>query len=191
MLSSPFLAPLLHSSLKQIRRITYRVKLSTGDYRGAGTQANISLQLFGNRGKSPIQVLEDHHLLHSIETSKQGSHSEEWQREVKDTTTEFSVIDIPTNVDQRPALCARNTTQAFHFEVPRELGTLKSIQVSHDSEGLGSGWFLERVDVESDEVDVDDEDDTPDTVRFHCGKWLGNSDSGIGMSGPTTRVLLR
>jgi protein phosphatase PTC7 len=173
---------------KQIRDITYRVKVSTGDYRGAGTQANISMQLFGIRGKSPIQILEQDNLLHSVETSKQGSHSDEWRRELSKDDKGNEVI---LNEDQRPVLCKRNTTQTFQFEVPRELGELKSVQVGHDSEGLGSGWFLENITVESDEVVVDDEDDTPTSITFACNKWLGSSDSGVGISGPTTRVLLR
>ena len=170
--------------LSQWRDITYRVQVLTGDYRGAGTQANITLQLFGNRGKSPKQLLEDTNLLHSVETSKQGSHSEEWSRETAQDGTTVA------NVSARPSLCGRNTTQTFELQVPIDLGELNSIQVAHDSEGLGSGWFLEQVNVESDEVIVDD-DDTPEIVTFRCDKWLGNSDSGTGTSGPSTRVLLR
>jgi protein phosphatase PTC7 len=163
---------------KHVRDITYRVKVSTGDYRGAGTGANISLQLFGNRGKSPLIELTEEDLLHSIETSKQGSHSDEWTLSTSDQA-------------KRPELVQRNTTQTFNFEVPRELGELKSLQIGHDNEGLGSGWFLSNVVVESDEVVVDDEDDTPMTASFLCNKWLGDSDSGVGMGGPTTRVLVR
>jgi len=141
----------------QTRSISYRIKISTGDYRGAGTDANIQLQLFGNRGKSPLIALSEDILTHSIETSKQGSQSDEW-----DHTTSAA--------NTRPDLVQRNTTQTFSCEVPKELGELKSIQIGHDNEGLGSGWFLAKVVVESDEVIVDD-DDTPKSASFQCNKW--------------------
>jgi protein phosphatase PTC7 len=169
------------AALQHIRDVSYKVKVCTGDYRSAGTEANVSLQLFGTRGKSPRLDLSEEDLLHSVETSKQGSHSVEWRRQDGDDADVATVC---------PPLCKRNTTQTFRFEVPKELGELQSIQIEHDGEGTGAGWYLERVVVESDDVAVD-ADDTPKTATFRCYKWLGQADSGVGISGPLVRVLLR
>ena len=178
--------------LRQARRdISYRVQVCTGDYRSAGTEANVSLQLFGTRGKSPKLELTEEDLLHSVETSKQGSHSVEWRRQgEKDEISSNGATKETINVSQRPSLCKRNTTQTFSFEVPKEVGELHSIQIEHDGVGSGAGWYLEKVVVKSDDVAVDD-DETPKIASFRCYKWLGQADSGVGISGPEVRVLLR
>ena len=157
------------------RSITYKVTVRTGDYRGAGTNANVKLQLFGSRGKSPSITLDEECLVSSDTNS---SSTQNWK-------------GMETSGD-RPGIFDRNSHQVFEIDVPRELGDIQSVQIGHDNEGLGSGWYLENVLVESEVLPLDGYDSVPNTVDFICGKWIGDVDSGSGgVSGPLERVLLR
>ena len=183
--ATPTLRPLLS---RVARGITYRVTVRTGDFRGAGTQANVTMQLFGSRGKSPEVPLS----AETLQSSESNSIFAQIRAKMEDME-KMESIDGLHGVQSRktPGVFERNSHQVFALDVPRDLGELKSVAIGHDSEGLGSGWYLESVLVESEDAVVDD-DETLMAASFRCGKWLGEPDSGSGgVGGPTTRVLLR
>jgi len=81
------------------------------------------------------------------------------------------------------------------------LGKLTEVEVGHDSVGdAGTGWLLSGVKIKpanrsSHNRDTKkqgaDDDDSEEEAWFPCGKWLGESDSFNGESGPTRVVLSR
>jgi len=65
-------------------------------------------------------------------------------------------------------------------KVPENM-TVAQIRIGHDNEGLGAGWFLERVTLQGDCETV---------VEFPCRNWIGEADS-MGESGPPEVVLVQ
>jgi hypothetical protein len=70
---------------------------------------------------------------------------------------------------------ARGTVKQYSIEEPN-LGSLKRVHIRkdlHTASELGSGWFLERVEVTGPDGAV---------VTFPCHAWIGepDDDSGIG-----------
>ena len=53
---------------------------------------------------------------------------------------------VPLKADGR--LFCRNKTDIFEIRC-QDLGPLKRLDIGHDNKGLGAGWFLESVAVES------------------------------------------
>eukprot|EP00298_Acanthocystis_sp_HF-20_P013276 c20278_g1_i2.p1 GENE.c20278_g1_i2~~c20278_g1_i2.p1 ORF type:complete len:452 (+),score=213.21 c20278_g1_i2:53-1408(+) len=66
----------------------------------------------------------------------------------------------------------RASRERFVLTSPVDIGDLKEITVGHDEGGIGSGWYIERV-----EVNLGGK-----RFFFTCNRWLGQSDSG-GISG--------
>lgn len=84
----------------------------------------------------------------------------------------------------------------------KELGKIHKIRIGHDGSGIGSGWFLETVDVKhiimamapkekkkenkkkkkKKKKDEDDEDDGEEmkevvvTYHFPCSRWLASGE---------------
>ncbi|XP_075955406.1 lipoxygenase homology domain-containing protein 1 isoform X2 [Anarhichas minor] len=97
----------------------------------------------------------------------------------------------------------RNTTEIFKKEA-KDVGKVFKIRIGHDGSGIGSGWFLETVDVKhlimalvpkekkkeekkkkkkkkKDEEDVDEEggeemQEVVLTYHFPCSRWLAGGD---------------
>ncbi|XP_047236335.1 lipoxygenase homology domain-containing protein 1 isoform X3 [Girardinichthys multiradiatus] len=97
----------------------------------------------------------------------------------------------------------RNTTEIFKFEA-KDVGKIFKIRIGHDGSGIGSGWFLEAVDVkhlimvlvpkEKKKEDKkkkkkkkkDEEDEEEDggeemqevvlTYHFPCSRWLSSGE---------------
>jgi len=105
--------------------ITYKVLVTTSDRRGAGTDANVLLTLFGSAGDSGERKLES-----------SGNNFE------------------------------RNQTDTFGFDCV-DLGELQRIIIRHDNSGIGPGWFLDKVLIESGKGE---------RWFFPCGKWLADDE---------------
>eukprot|EP00947_MAST-08B_sp_MAST-8B-sp1_P005047 g5047.t1 len=74
----------------------------------------------------------------------------------------------------------RDSVDSFEVEVPESVGEIQRIRIGHNEDGLGSGWFLDHVEL----APVGKPDARPaDHLAFPCNAWLGESDSG-GISGP-------
>ncbi|XP_059580075.1 oxygen-regulated protein 1 [Alligator mississippiensis] len=86
----------------------YIIKVYTGDKRGAGTDANVHIILFGNEDTSEI-----FQLIESLE------HRDPFERGKVDT---------------------------FRIKT-KSLGSLHSIEIGHDGKGVGSGWFLDKLEI--------------------------------------------
>ncbi|KAE8291828.1 Lipoxygenase-like proteiny domain-containing protein 1 [Larimichthys crocea] len=95
----------------------------------------------------------------------------------------------------------RNATEIYRIEA-KELGKIHKIRIGHDGSGIGSGWFLETVDVKhiimamapkekkkedkkkkkKKKKDEDDEDDGEEmkevvvTYHFPCSRWLASGE---------------
>ncbi|XP_054895001.1 lipoxygenase homology domain-containing protein 1 [Poeciliopsis prolifica] len=97
----------------------------------------------------------------------------------------------------------RNTTEIFKFEA-KDVGKIFKIRIGHDGSGIGSGWFLESVDVKhlilalvpkekkkddkkkKKKKKKDEEDEDEDggeelqevvlTYRFPCSRWLSSGE---------------
>ena len=93
----------------------------------------------------------------------------------------------------------RDSLDVFEIEVPAavSVGGIKRIEIGHDEDGLGSGWFLDHVDIlplgETKAAVAAGETGarvvSKDFYTFPCNMWLGESDSG-GVSGPPIASLL-
>ena len=116
--------------------VIYVISITTGDLRGAGTNAKVYVTLNGTLG----------------------------------TSGEFG-LDDPGN-DFR-----RGKTDSFRITLAKELGELESIRIRHDSSGLFSGWYLEKVEVRQDQ--------TERQWSFPCGRWLDKKEG----DGATDLVL--
>ncbi|KAH3764217.1 hypothetical protein Pelo_3920 [Pelomyxa schiedti] len=107
----------------------YIIEVQTGDCRGAGTDANVYIHLFGKLGDSGVYWLP----------GKRKS----FERSSKDM---------------------------FVFEC-YELGPLLSMRVGHDSKGLNSAWFLDKIIVTKEK----EEGHPLEKFYFVCGKWFDKS----------------
>ncbi|KAL6113992.1 loxhd1 [Pungitius sinensis] len=85
--------------------INYEVTVVTGDVTFAGTNARVFIQIYGDKGKTEVIILE--------------SRSNNYER---------------------------NTIEIFKI-VAKDVGKIFKIRTGHDGSGIGSGWFLETVDV--------------------------------------------
>lgn len=74
----------------------------------------------------------------------------------------------------------RATMQSFYVESERAIGSLQRVRIGHDATDVGSGWFVDKVVVESHA--------NGQIAAFPCERWLGESDSG-GASGPCVQEL--
>jgi hypothetical protein len=69
------------------------------------------------------------------------------------------------------------TTTTVHLRPSADLRKINKIEVSHDSKGNKSGWYLESILVKNT--------DSSEEWNFPCGKWLSQSSGG----GETSRIL--
>ncbi|XP_077943299.1 lipoxygenase homology domain-containing protein 1 [Gasterosteus aculeatus] len=139
--------------------INYEVTVVTGDVTFAGTNARVIIQIYGDKGKTEVIILE--------------SRSNNYER---------------------------NTTEIFKIEA-KDVGKIFKIRIGHDGSGIGSGWFLETVDVKrlilalvpkekkkedkkkkkKKKEDVDEEggeemQEVVLTYSFPCSRWLAGGE---------------
>ncbi|CAH1776005.1 unnamed protein product [Owenia fusiformis] len=134
------------SSAKDILPVHhYQVITYTDDRFGAGTDANVYIELHGGRGNTGKRKLH-RSLLDGENTFESG------------------------NVD------------FFTIEAV-DLNELTSVTIGHDGQGVGPGWYLDKVVVkESSEAEQQ--------YIFQCGRWLDESedDGAIERELPLTKV---
>jgi lipoxygenase homology domain-containing protein 1 len=131
----------------------------TGDRRGAGTDANVSIVLYGDDGNSgPPKILQ--------------SSSKNFERGIIFFTLSSPLSPLPPlpplpllSPLSRPLLTERiiGGTDTFGVECA-DLGNLTKIRIGHDGKGFGSGWFLEKVYITNPISHVQ--------WVFLCGRWL-------------------
>jgi len=123
-------------SNNQIKATTrYSVRVATGKVSQAGTDANVTLTIYGaTTDTGPLAL------------SKSTTYSDKFEK---------GHVDV------------------FDFDLP-EIGEIRKIHVAHDGKGVGSGWFLDSVEI-----------DAPSLGKkwlFPHGRWLskGEDDGLLG-----------
>ncbi|XP_064626993.1 lipoxygenase homology domain-containing protein 1-like isoform X2 [Lineus longissimus] len=112
----------------------YNVSVYTGDARAAGTDANVYIQIFGERGDTGRRRL--------LKAINNNNKFEEGQTD--------------------------------YFEVEAvDMGDLKKVIVGHDGEGMGAGWFCEKIIIKTEENSTEE-------YLFPCHRWLDEGeDDGL------------
>ncbi|XP_058879383.1 lipoxygenase homology domain-containing protein 1-like [Acipenser ruthenus] len=101
------------------------VRVYTGNVQRAGTDANVHIILFGDKGASESVAL--------------------------------------TKPLERQDPFEKGQTDTFKIKT-RSVGRLYKIEIGHDGKGLGSGWFLEKVEITPTSSET--------TYVFPCSRWL-------------------
>jgi protein phosphatase PTC7 len=136
----------------------YRVKILTGNRRGAGTDAQIFATIVGTRADSGERKLEP-----KLATSQPFE-----PKMTSGTSEPFE----------------RNTWTEFELSVPGGLGEVKQVRIGHRDES--EGWYLSRILIEPISTIAGEGEPKEPAIAttFHVHKWLGQSESG-GLSGPS------
>ncbi|CAF0982480.1 unnamed protein product [Didymodactylos carnosus] len=119
---------------QHLNKTSYHINIKTGDVLQAGTDADVHIKIFGEKGDSDVVQL----------------------RNAENTTNKFE----------------RNRIDKFTLEFS-DLGKIRAIRIGHNGKGLGSGWFLDYVEI-----------DVPmrgELYRFSCHRWL-DSNEGDGLT---------
>jgi len=165
----------------------------------AGTNAKVFIQIYGDKGKTELIMLEsrsnnfERNTTEIFKVSKLGSYSFSGSKKYLN-----SQIRVPK----------RNVhVQMLHFVLQievKDVGKVFKIRIGHDGSGMGSGWFLESVDVKhlimasvpkekkkedkkkkkkkkTDEQDEDEEggeemQEVVLTYHFPCSRWLAGGE---------------
>ncbi|CAF3251609.1 unnamed protein product [Rotaria sp. Silwood2] len=106
--------------------VKYIVDVYTGNKTGAGTDANVFINIYGEYGDTGVRLLE-----YSLQNKNKFE---------------------------------KNQVDTFIIEAVL-LKQIRKIQIGHDGTGVGSGWFLNKVVVRSD-------DGHYEPVTFICNRWL-------------------
>lgn len=114
---------------------TYTITTVTGNRRGAGTDANVFIDVVGESGESGRQQLES-------------------------SRANFE----------------RGKTDEFRISTP-SLGAITKIRIGHDAQGMGAGWFLEKVFVKDDATGL--------SAAFPIYRWLDKKPSDDNPEGRT------
>jgi len=91
----------------------FEIEVTTGDIECAGTDANVFINIIGEKGETGTQKLSN---------SSSSAHLNKFEK---------------------------GNTDVFTLEVKTEVGKLKAMEINHDSWGLGSSWFLEKVKIKN------------------------------------------
>merc|ERR1712131_129378 len=109
------------------RMTTFEIEVTTGDVECAGTDANVFINIIGEKGETGTQKL----------SNSSSAHLNKFEK---------------------------GNTDVFTLEVKTEVGKMKAMEINHDSWGLGSSWFLEKVKVKN----LDDNEEQVFLIR----QWL-------------------
>lgn len=123
--------------------INYEITVVTGDVVFAGTNAVVFIQIYGDKGKTEVITLE--------------SRSNNFER---NTTEIFKVSNLDFMISKTPNLLQQFNVNAElsvqmlnqNFSIvwqieAKDVGKIFKIRIGHNGAGIGSGWFLETVDV--------------------------------------------
>ena len=89
---------------------------------------------------------------------------------VGSSTTSDSFILGEESGDPNPQGFPRGSTRTYLLSIDTDLGDIQRIEVEQIQSSvseLGTGWFLERVDLTLP---------TGERLTFPCGHWIGKSD---------------
>ncbi|XP_053384453.1 lipoxygenase homology domain-containing protein 1-like isoform X6 [Mercenaria mercenaria] len=104
-----------------LEEVTYTVRVFTGDEFGAGTDANVFVNVYGDKGDTGERQLKD-----------SSTHTNKFERKQ----------------DSNSNLFERNQEDVFTVKAI-ELGKLVKLKIRHDNSGIGgAAWFLDRVEVD-------------------------------------------
>ena len=164
--------------------------MHTADVRGAGTDANVSLIIFGDKGDSG-----------KLKLKKSETYNDKFERGQTDVFTfkmlslgeliilshksreiflifdwfmeSFSFETLESISKNSSPLSLHCTFNLLHFvnDVSFFLfpkGQLLKVRIWHDNKFLRSGWFLKQVDIE----DVNESK----TYEFQCNRWLAKDE---------------
>ncbi len=108
---------------RALSTVPYEVSVLTSDVSGAGTDANVSICLFGENGDSGDRLLRD-----------SATHKNKFERNQTDV---FTVRPSPH--------CALTPLQLECLD----LGKLRKLRIWHDNKGLGAAWHLGYVSIKN------------------------------------------
>lgn len=129
--------------------LKYQIYVHTGDVSGAGTDANVSIILYGTLGDTGTRALK-----------QKGKNLFE-RKQIDEFTIEC--LDLGK---QRKSIYFLIKILYFFSLSSYKLGELTKLHIEHDNSGLLSAdWFLDRVEVVNTE--------TNERTIFPCERWLG------------------
>ena len=131
------------SQQRQRRLINYEIIVHTGNESGAGTDANVSIILYGTLGDTGVRPL------------KQKGRDLFEKNQIDNFTIECLELGKTNYV-------VGKNISLFH---PTRLGQLTKLHIEHDNRGLNADWFLDKVEVINQE--------THKATTFPCKRWLG------------------
>jgi hypothetical protein len=153
-------------------RVLYRLHAFTGNFSGAGTSANVSVILKGQKGETDVQVLD---------TSVVKISSEFEERE-----TQGLLATGKRKITEILGLFRTNSESIFEFEA-NDVGQVDEIVIWHDNSSKALAklkinyepeWYLHRVEVvKPANLDLASE---ASTRVFMCRRWLTNRDTKLG-----------
>ncbi|XP_015757568.1 PREDICTED: uncharacterized protein LOC107336976 [Acropora digitifera] len=189
---------------EEVKDYKYQVHIYTGDKWGAGTDANVLINLFGEDGDSEEKKLDNNknnfesgHLNADFGTDGQSAEvrtTEDFKYSVDIYTGDKWLAGTDANVlitifgekgdsGEKKLDNSRNNFergQKDSFRISSgDLGRLTKIWIGHDNTGVAAAWFLDKVtveDLQSGEIGT-----------FSCQRWLSTSDG----DGLITRELVR
>ena len=124
--------------------IPYEVAIHTGDVRGAGTDANVILVLYGEKGKS-----DEFKLRNKTDNFERAKVDKFKVCSLHFTPFCCTLLHYSTPKDQWLWPHPVNFSIIFNpFKVESEdIGALTKIRVGHDNSGFGAAWYLDKVSV--------------------------------------------
>ncbi|KAL2100046.1 hypothetical protein ACEWY4_004440 [Coilia grayii] len=144
------------------KKKVYEVVTVTGDIKGAGTDTNVFVTLFGENGITPKIHLSSKSglsymdIISRVALKVPDSGSPGWDRVDKRTRCAFE----------------KNKTDVFRIKT-HNVGTIVKIRIERDNTGTNKGWFVDR-------VVVADMAKPHQRLYFSCNAWLSTTE-GDGM----------
>ncbi|KAJ9527245.1 hypothetical protein QJQ45_025481 [Haematococcus lacustris] len=129
----------------------YRVEVFTSDIRGAGTDARVSITMFGANGLDTGKLL--------LENSRNNFERGQLYSAVKQVWTENLLTTPPMQMD-------------VFFITFANLGPVTAVEIEHDNSGAAPGWHCEQVVVVDETANA--------RYAFPCDRWLAkDEDDGL------------
>ncbi|KAK1803300.1 hypothetical protein P4O66_004084 [Electrophorus voltai] len=155
------------------KKKVYEVVTVTGDVKGAGTDANVFVSLYGEYGVTPK--------VHLASKTDGRTVDADPTLGCPDSRTEHGAVE------GHPTLCfhsrsrtafEKNKTDIFRIKT-HNVGPIKKLRIEHDNTGMSASWFLDRVILT---------DMSRPHLRFFfsCTNWLSREEG----DGLTVRYLL-
>ncbi len=120
--------------------VTYRVKTVTGDLPGAGTDAKVTLELFGRKKiKAPKGQKGESRSLSNTHT-----HTHTHTHLLTQAHAGFSYEALstgPQTLATADHAMERGRTDTFEFRAP-DVGSMARVLISHDGQGTMADWYV-------------------------------------------------